>query len=279
MQHGGFTIYRVMIARDLHIHTTYCDGNNTPEEMVLAAIDWGLEILGFSGHSYTSFDESWCMSKEGTLAYKKEIADLKIKYANKIKILCGTEQDLYSDQPVDDYDYFIGSVHYIRIPDKGQPLIDEAIRSGGYIYFNVDDSAKKQLDGAEAYFNGDIYALAENYFAALGSWADRKIKPDIIGHFDLITKFNEQDPIYDETESRYRAAWQKAADKLLKLNVPFEINTGAISRGYRTSPYPSFEIQEYIASKGGKFIMSSDSHSKDTLLYKFDEFERKEHVL
>ena len=34
---------------DLHMHTTFCDGKNTPEEMVLSAIDKGLEttLLSF----------------------------------------------------------------------------------------------------------------------------------------------------------------------------------------------------------------------------------------
>ena len=243
--------------------------------MVLAAIDQGLETLGFSGHSYTFFDESWCMSKEGTLAYKKEIADLKIKYADKIKILCGTEQDLYSDQPVDDYDYFIGSVHYIRIPAQGRSAAEGCIKSGGYIYIPVDESARIQKEAAEAYFGGDIYAFAEKYFETVSLWAEKTLLPDFIGHFDLLTKFNEKEPLYDEKDPRYISAWKEAADKLLSKGLVFEINTGAISRGYRTTPYPSFGIQEYIARNGGKFIMSSDSHSKDTLLYKFEEFERE----
>ena len=42
-----------MILTDLHVHTNYCDGKNTPEEMVLAAIEKGMECIGFSVHSYT----------------------------------------------------------------------------------------------------------------------------------------------------------------------------------------------------------------------------------
>ena len=34
-----------------HTHTTYCDGKNTPEEIVLEAIRLGLDTIGFSGHS------------------------------------------------------------------------------------------------------------------------------------------------------------------------------------------------------------------------------------
>ena len=37
--------------QDLHTHTTYCDGQHTTEEMVLAAINKGMKRIGFSGHS------------------------------------------------------------------------------------------------------------------------------------------------------------------------------------------------------------------------------------
>ena len=37
-----------MIEYDLHMHTTFCDGKNTPEEIVLYAIDKGFSAIGFS---------------------------------------------------------------------------------------------------------------------------------------------------------------------------------------------------------------------------------------
>ena len=32
---------------DFHVHTTFCDGKNTAEEMVLAAIEAGFSVMGF----------------------------------------------------------------------------------------------------------------------------------------------------------------------------------------------------------------------------------------
>ncbi|MBR0203368.1 MAG: hypothetical protein IJQ56_03275, partial [Synergistaceae bacterium] len=66
---------------------------------------------------------------------------------------------------------------------------------------------------------------------------------------------------------------RSAADKLIPTGRPFEINTGAISRGYKTVPYPSREILKYLAANNGKVILSSDSHSKENLMYKFPECE------
>ena len=66
-------------------------------------------------------------------------------------------------------------------------------------------------------------------------------------------------------------AWQKAMDKLLPYNRPFEINTGAISRGYRTTPYPSKAQLEYIYKNGGKIILCSDAHNTDSLCCGYKE--------
>ena len=38
-----------MIRRDYHTHTTFCDGKCTAEEMVCAAISFGMDEIGFSG--------------------------------------------------------------------------------------------------------------------------------------------------------------------------------------------------------------------------------------
>ena len=34
--------------QNLHQHSTFCDGKNTPEEIVLAAIDKGFDVIGFN---------------------------------------------------------------------------------------------------------------------------------------------------------------------------------------------------------------------------------------
>lgn len=242
---------------DLHMHTAYCDGGNTPEEMVLSAIDKGLTTVGLSGHSYTFFDTSYCMQKADVPRYIREVNYLKIKYFDQIHVLCGVEQDYYSDYPTDDFDYVIGSVHYIRVDGE---------------YIPVDESPAILQFAIDAHFGGDPYALCECYFATVADVVNRT-GCDIIGHFDLIGKFNEREKLFDERHPRYVAAWKKAADELLKYDVPFEINTGAISRGYRTQPYPSAQIQAYIREKGGRFVLSSDAHSAEHIAYRFDAYE------
>ncbi len=241
---------------DLHVHSVFSDGKDKPRDIVLAAIEKGVKTLGFSDHSYTEFDERYCIQRDTQAEYMKTVNDLKNEFLGKIKILCGTEQDFYSTAPTRGYDYIIGSVHYI-------------LKGGEYI--PVDETADILKQAAKDYFSGDIMSLCEAYFEEVGEVYE-KTKCDIVGHFDLITKFNEQEKLFDETDPRYINACKKAVDRIIKNCKVFEINTGAISRGYRTTPYPSDEIRDYIRQKGGKFILSSDSHQKETLCFEFDKF-------
>ena len=52
--------------QNLHTHTNYCDGIDTPTEMIEAAIAKGFGGIGFSGHSYMFYSPSHSMSLEGT---------------------------------------------------------------------------------------------------------------------------------------------------------------------------------------------------------------------
>ncbi|MBR5542528.1 MAG: histidinol-phosphatase HisJ family protein, partial [Oscillospiraceae bacterium] len=204
---------------DYHVHTTYCDGTDVAEKTVLRAIEMGLTTLGFSGHSYHIYDGRYCMSREDIPAYRAEIHTLREKYKDKIEILCGIEQDLISGKPDEGYDYVIGSVHHIVCDGESVP---------------VDNTPELLLAGVEKYFGGDLYAYCERFFSDVAKMG-RIIRPDIIGHFDLVSKFFEKKIALDEKHPRYVAAYTAAIEELVSLGVPFEINTGAISRGWRTT--------------------------------------------
>ena len=184
-----------MITKDLHAHSVYCDGANTPEEMVLAAIERGLTTFGVSAHSYTSFDTSYCIRMEDIPRYIAEMRYLRAKYFDKIHVLCGVEQDYYSEYPTDGFDYAIGSVHYLKLGEDHVP---------------VDETPEILRDAAERYFGGDMYALCGEYFRTVADVVN-KTGCDIIGHFDLIAKFNEKERLFDEYDPRYIAAWRAAA--------------------------------------------------------------------
>lgn len=234
---------------NFHTHTHFCDGKNSPEEMVQEALRLSCPALGFSGHSYTAFDSGYCMDAEREKAYQREILRLKEEYGGQMPIYLGLEQDYFSApaQPV--YEYLIGSVHYVK-------------KDGEYL--SVDDSPETLQQGVERLYGGDFYSFCEDYFS-LEADVIRKTGCQIVGHFDLVTKFNEKCHFFEEDHPRYRKAALDALHALLDQGALLEINTGAISRGWRTRPYPADFILEEMGKRGAKAILSSDAHRKEDL--------------
>ena len=174
-----------MTYSNFHTHTVYCDGKDTTEELVQKAIELGCPALGFSGHSYTAYDEEYCMSRDDTLKYLDEIKVLKEKYADKIKIYTGIEYDYYSEEPTDSFDYIIGAVHAV-------------FKDGEYIA--VDLSLDDLTFKINKHYDGDAMAFAEDYYKLVGNLYN-KTKCDVIAHFDLLTKFNEITPLLTQKAS------------------------------------------------------------------------------
>lgn len=247
---------------DLHTHTTFSDGENEAEEMIRAAIGKGMTAIGISDHSYTSFDKQYCMKKEEAGRERTCLRELQAKYEGRIKVLVGIEQDLYSDTAPSarEYDYAIGSAHYLRFGDEFIP---------------VDDTPEILRTAADKHCGGDLIALAEVYFRTVEELAPLAAEKKItfFGHFDLIRKFNRGGALFDEKDPRYVAAAHKALDTLLTTGLPFEINSGAVSRGYQDDPYPSADMLAYIKEHGGRLLLSSDAHAAQNIGYEFEKWQ------
>ncbi len=235
--------------QNLHTHSTYCDGKNTLEEMILAAMEKGFDSIGFSGHSYMSFSPGISMSLDGTEAYKREIASLKEQYEGKINIFCGLEVEIYSGVDLSGYDYLIGSAHYFCMDDK-------------YVGFDRDEKTVRAV--IDQHFGGDSMKYAKAYYELLSRLPEFG-DFDIIGHFDLISKHCESPNFLDVNSLEYLKYAYDAIDALRGKIPFFEVNTGAIARGYRTSPYPSQQIVKRLLECGFLPIISSDCHNKDML--------------
>ena len=65
--------------QNLHTHCTFCDGKNTPEELVREAIRMEMDSLGFSSHSPLAGQEDWTMSPEEVPRFRAEILRLREK--------------------------------------------------------------------------------------------------------------------------------------------------------------------------------------------------------
>lgn len=187
--------------------------------------------------------------------YKQEIRELREEYKDKITVFCGLEFEQHSRVPLEGFDYLIGSLHYLEI-------------DGRILGFD------RKLDEVQTYirehFGGDGLAFAKQYFETLCHLPE-KGNFDILGHFDVLTKNNELGHFIDTADPRYI---QMGLDAIhaLKGKIPlFEVNTGAIARGYRTTPYPQMDFLKELCRCGFGAVISSDCHNKDFLDIYFEE--------
>ena len=240
--------------QNLHVHSVYCDGKDTPEEMIAAAMAAGFDSLGFSIHSYMSCSKSGFLSLEKQASYNVEIERLKEKYRGTFPIYRGVEFDVYADSPWQGYDYTIASVHYLHT-------------SEGLVSFDV--GLERTLAYVDKYFEGDGMKFAKAYYEALAGAADHG-KFDIIGHFDLVTKNNELHRFIDTDAKEYKSYFADAV-RALRGKIPFfELNTGAIARGYRSTPYPAPDILKLLRENGFGATISSDCHNKQYVDFGYD---------
>lgn len=247
-----------MFKSNCHTHTTFCDGKNSAEEMTLAAIDKGFISLGFSGHSPMYYESDWTMTEESVKEYIKDIKRLKELYKDKIDILCGIELDKdFAHVDLNEFDYIIASVHQLHGKDK---------------IYSVDLSAEELTECVDTVFDSSWNKMAETYFDNLAEFVISG-DFDVVGHFDLITKFNSKTPLFDEDNEEYKANAIRAVDKILdnKPNILFEVNTGAMYRKGNDKPYPAEFILKHIFDRGGYITITSDSHCTDSLDFAFDK--------
>ena len=228
---------------NVHSHTTFVDGRNSAEEMVQAALALGFHTLGFSEHGHADYDDC-SMSVEQEPAYRAEVRRLREKYAGQIELLLGYEHDWFAPADVSEYDYTIESVHYLPA-------------DGGY--WSVDWQRQKLEDAIARHYGGDPYAMCRDYFGTVCRCIEGT-GAEILGHIELVMKFNEARDLFDDADPRYLGPALECAELAAKSGRLVEINSGAVARGYRTRPYPGEAMLRRIRECGGRVILTSDCH-------------------
>lgn len=242
---------------NFHTHTVYSDGHDTVREMIETAIEKGFHSLGFSDHSWMKYDSTWGMSEEGMWENYRDIRRAQEEYKGKFNVYCGLELDGETERPEYwdiEYDYLLSSVHSV-------------LRRG--VILPIDSSGDEQRQIVSELCGGDWMEFAKIYYADLTDHVCRN-KTDIVGHFDLVTKYG----LMPEDTDAYINYSLEAIREIMKYCRTFELNTGAIARGLRTVPYPaSFQLDE-IKKLGGRIVITSDCHYRAKLDYWFDEAEK-----
>ena len=249
---------------NFHMHTTWCDGRDSPEAMVRAAVAKGFSAIGFSAHAMLPSGEPGNLTPTTAPLYFAEIRALAEKWRGQIDILCAVEADYIPGVCIPDRssyahlapDYVIGSIHNVVKDGRRCP---------------VDHAPNLLAKGIAEIFGGDAEAFVRAYFAQERDMV-AEFNFDIVGHPDLVRKFNAKHPYFDESAPWYLDELRLTADAIASSGKIVEVNTGAISRGWLTDAYPSPYFRQLLRERGVKFILSSDAHSADAIDCAFDRF-------
>jgi histidinol-phosphatase (PHP family) len=239
---------------DLHSHTLYGDGADTPETMAQAARDRGIEVFGFSehfprpeGYDYPIESFNHRMLAGRWFDYASAVMRLTRSPTDGPKLLFGAEIDyipekeqwIASEVAAFAFDYVIGSVH----------MID----TWGFDYLHHDWEGK------------DVDALYTRYYEIVTRLVRSGIA-DFVGHLDLIKVFKHTYPAArDHTDEAVAVLVE------MKRHGTFlEINTGALRKPCRElAPAPNL-IREAARMKI-PFVLGSDAHKKQDIGHSFAE--------
>ena len=234
---------------DYHIHTPLCHhAEGSPSEYVRAAQAAGLAEVGFSDHNpmATQFD-NWRMAPEDLPRYLAMVEDARRKFPN-YPIRLGLECDYipgYEDHirflaRQADWDYLIGSVHYIA-PDWE---VDSPFPQ------HLKRWAEQPVEEVwELYFNGYTRMAASGLF-------------DFLAHPDLVKKFGHR-PEGDLTRF-YVSALEAIADS----GAALEVSTAGL-RKQAAEIYPSRGFLELAYSRHIPIVINSDAHAPAEVGHEF----------
>lgn len=248
---------------NLHTHSNFCDGTSDLEDYVLRAIELKLSGIGFSSHAPIRFETEWHMKIDNFNNYIYEIEKLISKYSTQIQIYKGLEIDYIRnyrplfDSNIPELDFTIGSVHYLGNLKTGD-------------LFCIDNSQIEFKKGLENIYNNEIKKLISDYYSSIIEMV-QEYKVDVIGHFDLIKKLNQDNRYFDEAENWYREIVFDTIDKLKDTDCIFEINTRGKYKCYTKEFYPSNWIIEHLINENMPITINSDAHQPDELIRNFDD--------
>jgi histidinol-phosphatase (PHP family) len=213
------------------------------ERYVEQAIQSGLTELGFSDHLFMYWlppdgrDPKLGMAEWEHDFYIEDVERCRRRYAGDISIRLSTEADFIPGHEQDlerilrgyDWDYVIGSVHFI-----GEWGFDDA----RYI----------------AEFEGhDVDGLYREYFDLVGASAETGLF-DTIGHSDLIKKFGHRAST-DQTP-----AYTRLASRVARAGVCVEVNTAGLRKPVgEIYPHPDL-LRAYHAARV-PVTLGSDAHA------------------
>ncbi len=224
--------------KNYHTHTALCNhAKGEIRDYVEAAIDRGLDTIGFSCHAPYPFGErfhSWFrMTPEQNDYYAREILSLKEEYAGKIDIFLGYEAE-----------YYPALWNELLAEIRRYPC--DYIILGQHFYNNEYDGdyagdSVKDIRAVKGY----VRILCEAMRTGLYTY---------VAHPDLNN--------YEGDTDEYVDAMRPICEVSLETDTPLEINLLGI-RGRRS--YPKDRFWRMVGEYNCKVVFGSDAHSPDEI--------------
>ena len=235
---------------DYHTHSSLCKhADGSLEEYIVHAVAMKLKEIGCSDHSPmpNDFDIQHRMTIEQFhQTYKPEVLALREKYRDRITVKFALEGDFFPGtehwvrefNSQREFDYIIGSVHYL-----GEWGFDNPTFVHKYEERNVDE----------------VY---DQYYDHIKRSAAAKLF-DIIGHCDLVKKFGHR-------PSKNMEEVLREVFKVVKsVDMAVEVNTSGLRKPVK-EVYPSEQILRILHEYKIPLALGSDAHSPDEIGRDFD---------
>jgi histidinol-phosphatase (PHP family) len=223
---------------DYHLHTPLCKhAVGQPEEYARRAVERGLDEIGFSDHCPmpAGYDPDFRMAPGEYPAYvemvercRRGVPGLPIRLGLEADYHPGTEEFVREVVARYEFDYVIGSVHYIG--DWG-----------------FDNPAN-----AHRFEGRDVYEVYEKYYDLVARLARTGIY-DIVGHPDVVKKFGHR------PSREWAALERRALEAVAAAGMALDVNTSGLRRPAREI-YPSPRILRAAREMGIGITFGSDAH-------------------
>lgn len=248
-----------MITADLHTHTLYSHGKDTPADMFAAAQAKGITLYGFTEHSPRPLGYDYTREYREHLTrhypdYVREVRELQTQHPGQV--LLGMEMDwmekelpfIQTSIHAYDFDYLIGSVHFLQ-------------------HWGYDDTIAdwKNLTPAQC---AQHY---EAYFRTLRRMVESGLF-QIAGHLDLIKIFSVDTFRAWLDVDAHMALVRDVLLALRDAGMAMEISSAGLRKPCKEI-YPGPKIMALAAEIGVDICLSSDAHNVHDVANAFDQLE------
>lgn len=246
---------------DYHLHLRPDEEDASPQQYftaanvdryLAAAAGAGIEEVGVSEHVYR-FHQAldlwshplWIANAHDDLdAYCEFVRTTPLRLGIECDFIPGAEEQTAALLAVRDFDYVVGSVHFVG-----------------------DGDAAVDHDGFDVWESGgDAERIWGRYFAMVAEAARSKLF-DVLAHPDLVKVWGRGRPL---PEGDLRRFYEPAVEAIAESGIAVELSTAGLRKPV-AELYPATAFAELCVEAGAPFALSSDAHLPEQVGFEYDK--------